>query len=478
MIVEAKYNGEHLGPPYAIAGGAMAGWGSYSYQSYLNPPHPWTFVFQVRAGGTHQIFRQASYARTQRAIASLALSPAVAGVTPEPPTPHTPPREFYHPAAAGPVSPRALARHDPMYPEGGRLGYDPTEPEAHFRQILAREAGTDALWPAVQAASDIVPWIATGRTCGPDSRNFEPEMELGGDVGQWASLAGGPGSVRSCDGAAPFDTFAIASPAQAADDLVSGLPTSRVPPSEIAARVLLDADLAASSQAVAGGPLARDLVRECGALAELGRYFGHKLRGATALAVYARTGVSSWIAAARVETASADDAWRRLVDQTAYIRPFDERLRMAPLGYDPFHWSRELPGLDADGAALNAAALPAAAFAGALPDPTIWLSAARSPAPGLAELAVDPADPTAPVWTVRARFSTALNGTVRVLWKPFDSESDWNAVDTLEQADGSFVAQIAGGGGGALFAVEAITAGGAWRLPDATATMPYVPLPP
>src|SRR6185312_12914138 len=174
MIVEAKYNGEHLGPPYAIAGGAMAGWASYSYQSYLNPPHPWTFVFQVRAGGTHQIFRQASYARTQRAIASLALSPAVAGFTLEPPTAYTPQRDFYHAAAADRFSPWAFARDDLMYLEWGRLGYDPTEPEAHFRQILAREAGTDALWPAVQAASDIVPWIATGRTCGPDSRNFEP----------------------------------------------------------------------------------------------------------------------------------------------------------------------------------------------------------------------------------------------------------------------------------------------------------------
>lgn len=478
MIVEAKYNGEHLGPPYAIAGGAMAGWASYSYQSYLNPPHPWTFVFQVRAGGTHQIFRQASYARTQRAIASLALSPAVAGFTLEPPTAYTPQRDFYHATAADRFSPWAFARDDLMYLEWGRLGYDPTEPEAHFRQILAREAGTDALWPAVQAASDIVPWIATGRTCGPDSRNFEPEMELGGDVGQWASLAGGPSSVPSCDGAAPFDTFAIASPAQAADDLVSGVPTSRVPPAEIAARVLADAELAAAAaQAVGGGPLARDLARECGALAELGRYFGHKLRGATALAVYARTGVPSWLGAARAETTSADDAWRRLVDQTAYIRPFDERLRMAPLGYDPFHWSRELPGLDADGAALNTAT-PAVTFAGALPDPAVWLNAARSPAPGLAELSVDPADPTAPVWTVRARLATPLSGTVRVLWKPFDSESDWNAVDTLEQSDGSFIAQIAGGGGGALFAVEVLTAGGAWRLPDATATMPYVPLAP
>ena len=264
MVVEAKFNGEHLGPPYAIAGGAMAGWSSYSYQDYLNPPHPWTFVFQVRAGGSHQIFREASYLRTQRAVASMGFSPTVAGFTLEPPTAYTPQRDFYHASARDQFSPWAFARDDLMYLEWGRLGYDPTEPEAHFRQILAREAGTDALWPAVQAASDIVPWITTGRTCGPDSRNFEPEMELGGDVGQWAGVAGGPDAVPSCDGATPFDTFAVASPDETAADLVAGVPTSRLTPVDVASLVLSDADVAAqASTAATAGALARDVAREC-----------------------------------------------------------------------------------------------------------------------------------------------------------------------------------------------------------------------
>ena len=43
---------------------------------------------------------------------------------------------------------------------------------------------------------------------------------------------------------------------------------------------------------------------------------------------------------------------------------------------------------------------------------------------------VDPADPTATTWTVRARFASPLpaDATVSVLWKPFDSETDWTAV--------------------------------------------------
>ncbi|HEY6477963.1 MAG TPA: hypothetical protein VI456_15405, partial [Polyangia bacterium] len=486
MLLEAKYNGEHLGPPYAIAGGAMANWMSYSYQTYLNPPRPWSFVFQVRAGGTHQIFRQASYARTQRAIESLAFSPAVAGFTLEPPTAYTPQRDFYHANNEDQFSRWAYARDDLMYLEWGRLGYDPTEPEARFRAILAREAGTDSLWPAVQAASDIVPWIITGRTCGPDSRNFEPEMELGGDVGQWADVAGGPDSVPSCTGAAPFDTFAIASPAEAAADLVSGTATARLSPNDVASRVLADADVAA--QTVDGwyaeNPLARDIARECVALSDLGHYFGHKLRAATALAVFAGSGAANWMDAARAEISPADDAWQSLASDTGYVSPFDERLRMQPLGYDPFHWSMEVSGLGADGTALDDAAIAVAAtppaFAGTLPDPEVWLAASRSPGPTLAALSIDPADPTAPSWAVRARFGVALDtgATVQVLWKPFDSGTDWTAVPADADSDGTFVATIAGGGAGALFAVEVRTAAGAWRLPDPVTAMPYISLAP
>jgi hypothetical protein len=486
MVLESKFNGEHLGPPYAIAGGQMATWGSYSYQTYLNPPRPWTFVFQVRAGGTHQIFRQASYARAQRTMLSLAMSPAIAGFTLEPPHAYTPQEDFYHASAADQFSPWAFARDDLMYLLWGRLGYDPTEPEDRFRQILAREAGTDRLWPALEAASDIVPWIVTGRTCGADSRQFEPEMELGGDVAQWAGVPGGPASVPSCAGATPFDTFAIAAPGEVAGDLVAGARSSKLSPLDVAAQVLADADIAATASTLAGDPdpLVRDLAREAVAVADLGAYFGHKLRGATALAVYAGTGAPAWLDAARVETGTADDAWRTLVLDTAYIRPFYERLRMQGLGYDPFHWSLEVPALAADTMALDeiGAAVDAAppGFAGTLPDPAVWLATPRAAAPALADLAIDPADPTAPVWSVRARFATPVpaDATVSVLWKPFDSETDWSAVAATPAPDGSFAASITGGGAGALFAIEVRTADGAWRLPDALAGVPYVSLPP
>jgi hypothetical protein len=488
MVLEAKFNGEHLGPPYAIAGGAMASWGSYSYQRYLEPPAPWSFVFQVRAGGTHQIFRQASYARTRAAVQSLAMSPRISGFTLEPPTAYTPQRDFYHAHAGDQFSPWAFARDDLMYLLWGRLAYDPGEPEEHFRAIFAHEAGTDQLWSALQAASDIIPWIEIGHTCGPDSRDFEPEMELGGDVAQWAGAAGGPASVPSCNGAAPFDTFAFASPADAASDLLNGTATSRLRPNDVAIAVLDDAARAGAASgsgfdAAAGNALARDVARETAAVADLGAYFGHKLRAATALAVYAQSGVVPWLNAAIAETATADAAWQSLAADTSYIQPFQERLRMRPLGWDPFHWSLETQSLlTSDAAAVMgvAAAMTPMASPPALPDPTVWLTTPRSESPALIDLAVDPADPKAATWTVSARLDGAPSGaTVNVLWKPFDSEADWTSVPASPlQIDGAWTAKVAGGGAGGLFAVEIRAAGGAWRLPDATVGAPYVSLPP
>jgi hypothetical protein len=490
MVLEAKLNGEHLGPPYAIAGGTMSKLASYSYQGYLDPPDPWTFVFQVRAGGTHRIFRHASYERTRRAVRALMLSPSVAGFSLEPPHAFLPQRDFYH-ADHDRLSPWTFVRDDLMLLLWGRLGYDPTTPDATFRTLAARETGADGLWDALQAASDIVPWIQTARTCGPDQRDFAPELELGGDVGAWAGFeprAPAPICVRP----GPFDTFAVASPADAAADLVDGRATARLSPVDVADIVLDDAATVDTALAEAGqsasGLVARDVARDCRALADLGRYFGHKLRGATALAVYGRTGAPEWLDAARAETSKADDAWRVLATDTSYIRPFPERLRMSRLGFEPFHWAAAVPDLATDVKALDAVAAQVAAapppFTGVLPTPDAWLGAARTPGPGLAELSVTPASggatSSSKSWTVRARFASPLpaGATVAVLAKPFDSETDFQPTPAAAATDGSYTATVASAGPGGLFAVELRTPTGAWRYPDPLTSTPYISLAP
>jgi len=293
----------------------------------------------------------------------------------------------------------------------------------------------------------------------------------------------------NCGTPGPFDTFAVAAPSEAAADLLTGRPTSRLSPLDVAARVLddvsiIDAGLQAGV-ALPDNVLARDVVRESRALADLGRYFAHKLRGATALAVYAGAAAPAWLAAARAETKAADDAWRALADDTKYIQPFQERLRMSALGYDPFHWSKVVPALDRDPAALDqvaakVGAAPPPPSSPSLPAPEVWLEAPRAPGPGLTALTVSPAAATAATWTVEARFAGPVpaGATVNVWWKPFDSEKDWTSVPASASADGSYTTSVAGGAAGALFSVELISDHGAWRYPDPMVATPYVSVAP
>jgi hypothetical protein len=484
-LVEAKFNGDHWGADYAIAGGAFASLGSYSYQSYLTPPTPYDFVFQVGAGGTHRIFRQASYERVRRSLRSLAMSPETRGFSLELPDAYYPKRDSYHADPADRVSPWTFVRDELLVLLWGRLGYQSDTPEAVFRAWFERESESTELWPALQAASEIVPWIQSARTCGPDARSFAPELETGGDLAAWILPVGAAASDGDCTSQGPFDRFAIASPAEFADDLWLGRVTTRLSPLDVAARVHDSAAPAASVTVPPHGVWARDVARDAIALSDLGRYFGHKLIAATALAVYTRSADQDWLTPARAESALASAAWRDLAADTAHIRPFTDSLRMSYLGYTPFHWNALTARLGDDGAAIDAAvravqATPPA-FSGSLPEAAAFLHAARGAGPGLAELAATPADGSAPSVVVTARFELPLpaDAQVSVLWKPFDSEHDFQAVAAKAVSGGGYQASLPIARAGALFAVEiASPSAGGFRYPDPTRGAPYIALPP
>src|SRR5262249_29686607 len=151
----------------------------------LDPPHPYTFVFQVRSGGTHRLFRHASFERIASAVRGVKLG-ASQGFTLEAAHAYYPARDDYHASPSDRFSPWTFRRDELQYTMFGRLAYDPATPEVTFRRLLARRTGTDALWGPVQAASDVVPWIQSVHTCGPDQRHFAPDLEWGGTVGYWA----------------------------------------------------------------------------------------------------------------------------------------------------------------------------------------------------------------------------------------------------------------------------------------------------
>jgi hypothetical protein len=269
-----------------------------------------------------------------------------------------------------------------------------------------------------------------------------------------------------------------------------GVETTRVSPLEVASRVLSAADAARKVSSIAidpGNAEARDVVRECIALADLGDYFGHKLRAASALAVYAQTAHADYLASARTETALADAGWAALATDTAYIAPFQELLRMGPLGWPIFHWRDELAKVATDGPSIDAVVASTVAhpptFAGVVPSASVWLAQRRSSGPGLVSLVLTPTDPRAPSWSVHATLgATPPAGTsANVLWKPFDSTVDWTPVLATVQGT-SVTATVRGDGRGGLFAIELIPVASGntngWRYPDALLAAPYVSLPP
>lgn len=488
FLVEAKLNGEQLGAPYAIQGGAFANhwWGGstgiYSYQDYLDPPTPYTFVFQVRTCSTHRMFRYASYERTRRTIASLTLG-ASRGFTLEAPHAFYPQRDFYH-LPEDRFSDWTFRRDELMYLLFGRLSYDPITPEAPFREAVVDRTGSPELWDAMQAASDIVPWMQMAMTCGPDTRDYAPDLEWGGTVGEWAKPA--HSTPGECNFRAPFDTFAVASPAETAADLLAGRPTTRLTPVEIARIVADDAARARGLLQAAEVDLdnaeARDIARETRALADLGDYAAHKLRAATALAVYGGSGAPDWIAAARSEARAAAASYVAVAAATAHIQPFDEYLRMILLQLPTFHWRQQLPLLPRDLDSIDAVEkeLNSRVIAPQpVPPAGEFLSTARPEPPPLAGIEIIPPDPRAPVWTVTARFRQPLpsGSRARILWRRFANVTEWAPVESKIDPSGTAVsATVAGGGQGGVFAVEIATRRGAFRLPDVVRETPYVTL--
>ncbi len=493
VILEAKYNGEHLGLPYPIQGGAFVeeGWTVYGYENYLDPPNrplPYALIFQVRAGGTHRIFRQAGLERTRRAVALTTLG-GVQGFTLEAPHAYFPQRDYYH-FPQDQFSNWTFRRDEPMYLQWGRLGYDPTTPERVFRSALAARLGTDALWSAVQAASEIVPWIQSAHTCGPDHRDYAPELEVGGHVAYWASGKNAAAVAHSCAPYShggpiyhgPFDSFAIASPLETATDWTSGHGTSRISSLEAAERVLTAAATARQAALVSTIPQnaeAIDVQRECIALADLGEHFAHKERSATLLAVYQQTGDAAYLAATRSEIAAAHQAWQKLASDTAYIVPFREMLRMAPLGLPLFHWQKELDRLQDDDSSIDAVEAFIKAhpplWSGTLPAPSDWLATQRPPGPGLQSLSFNPPQGSSSSWKVTALFQQPVppGTTVRFLWKPLSALADWKTIPATGNGT-QWSTLISGGGAGAQLAVEGVGGRGiGWRYPEVLQETPY-----
>ena len=495
-MVESKFNGEQLGPAYAVTGGLMAkgasslfDWSVYSYESYLDLPVDYDFVFQIRSAGTHRLFRYNSFERTRKVMQTVLLGRSK-GFTLEAPHAYFSQRDRFH-SASDRFSPWLFERDELAYFLFGRLGYDPDTPEEVFRFHIARRLKINALWESMQAASEIVPSYITAFTCGPDHRHFAPDLEWGGSVAYWANDPTTPqnsGDTCATHYHGPFDQFAVASPFEVAEDLAAGRVTSKETPFEIGKQLLDKAQIArrATEYVHAVDPETRDVARECVALADLGEYVGHKLRGAEALAIYKTTERRDYLDAARSETGQADLAWQRLASDTNYIAPFKENLRMLQLGFKRFHWSLFMPQLAQDPASIDAVEKavnenPAKPLNQNIPSAITLLSNPKGMArPRLVSLTISPQSATAAKYAVKLEIADPIppGGSVRIWWKSFSGAANWASVPAV--ADGKvFEAEVPGTGVGVMVAAE-VTLGGisGFRYPDPQKETPYLVIAP
>jgi hypothetical protein len=390
---QIKYDGEQWGPPYFVAGGRMAAWHSYSFENYLSysgagpaakmwpgnraqggrpwPSEPYKEVWQVRANGTHRIFPFYEPDWVRRSIEDMKIGTA-AGFTVEPLNAYYPDSPRYYTANPQDLyTPWILERDEPYLMLWGRLGYDPGTPDSAFQLWFSDTFGAQggAIAGAWKTASRIVPTAFNLYSLGPDHRDHNPEMELGGDVE--AFIAG-----------EPFDTFSLMSVKESLSWLALGLKDGRAANCAFAGRLTNDAAqirsaVAAINEAGFSESAAKrwkELRSAMLMLSHLGDYYAGRLESAywQGLGDQHRGDYSAPAAAALGQSL---EAWRQLSDspQANYYKPFTETLRMHTTR---FHWKNELPALKK---IVDASPAPAA---GSTPPPLSLPSLPPSPPKG------------------------------------------------------------------------------------------------
>ncbi len=347
FYIEIKFNGEHLGLPYLVAGGRMAGWGSYSFQNYPCFPRNYRIIWQIRACGTHRIFFWGWPDFVKRTVKSCRLDGA-AGFSLEPPDAYYPKFDYFHaPNVKHDFFKWTHQRYWFWHLLWGRLAYDPETPESVWLHRFRKRFGAagDEVYRMVVEMSKIVPWIYASHCLGPDHRQMAPEMETGGDLERFIVCQ-------------PLDTLTMMSVAEEAN-LCTYAKTARLRPSEVANLLQKFALRALKHAANASKKVPRRAWKEfeclrldAEALAHLARYYAAKFTAALRLARFRAKRHYGDFAFAYSEALQAVEEWKRLAEVTSHhYRPLPENLRMRSLGYPyppGFHWRMETKELERD----------------------------------------------------------------------------------------------------------------------------------
>lgn len=353
-FLEIKYNGEQLGLPYhAMTTNRRGTTPSYTWESYSNWPRKYKIIWQIRANGTHRLFRWGDPVFAARCMRTASFASG-AGFTMEPMTSYYPPTDFFFKPELGfDFFKWDHQRNWFWYMAWGRLAYNPDEPKEvwlnRFRQHYGEAAG-DVL-EMMSQMSRIVPLIYSWRCLGPDHRNMAPEYETGGTLNEFMNnFPLDPDSIRSIDEYVNHylqkDPFlgAKLGPFEAADLL------------DKYADAALSAADRAKDRIGAGNKEFESLYLEMTMLKHLARYYSAKIRASAYLNFYQKKNTWPELQWAKKYTLDAIKEWDELSElgKANYLPILDTlRMRRYVDNRSTFTWAELRPLLDEDLKILN-----------------------------------------------------------------------------------------------------------------------------
>lgn len=474
--IEIKFNGEQLGLPYQALQGP--GYGSYSYQGYLDVPADYRILWQVRANGTHRFWSWENTDFIRRTVRSCRLGNAL-GYTLEPESAYFPsaPDQYYRSAADQHTYSYIWQKNWMWYYAWGRLGYNPNLSENEFLHAFKRHYGAvgAAAYRAMQQSGTILPLAFAYRFQGPDQRDFSPETETGNLYTTGVKKQTHPGLLQFAWNT-PEDDRTFAGIHEYVEDRVAGKPDGRVTPFTVARQLAAAAratrqTLASASKAPAADTGAWRLLQvDLLAAADLGDYYAARIRGMTYLDYALHTGDAQDYHTAVSDLVASRQAWSRLSQAAdAVYRPLANPLRHQL----NFQWSSQLAPLkqvDATAAALWQKHESIQPRLPLLPDTS-------SPDFGRVTLTARKTGSQVQILSTPGRKGSVASA---VLWfKPLPSELPWSSV-AMKPAEGSsgWTATVPLDSQGLMYTVELIDRHGAARnFPDSPPETPWEILP-
>jgi len=467
LDIEIKYNGEHYGLPYQVSGGRMTSWHSYSFQDYCVPPKPYDIVWQNRASGTHRLWRWGSPEWVARTVRSFKLGGGI-GFSLEPLNAYRPNYDYYHKSEALKWF-RWVPERDWFWSMlWGRLSYNPDLGDDVLLAALARRFGPDAAQPMLETSrqmSLVIPLIYSAHCQGPDHLNMAPELETGGSLADFGAVP-------------PLDTLAMQSITEFVQRTVSGSPSARTSPLEMADMIQAAAERAAASmqeaksRATSGLAELADWEADVTCLGHFGRYYAEKIRAATHLELYRATGDPVHIAASREHARESVRGWQELARVTdEYYHPFVESMRPRT---EQFHWKDLTDSVVADLAVPDTvvnevAGQGAEIIRGVHPKPLSRLSLRVS----VEEVSATPEARDLRVRVVSTQGAAAMrDGACTLYHKPLLSEVNWRKT-RMAWRNGAFEHVLRVTPLGAQWAVEVVAAGAGACWPDWRKETPY-----